>query len=205
MTDTSNPKRAGKREFKAKAILTSGIPLEMAVYDFLASGLGADWIEPEHEFAALNETEGVIQRSLDFVASVPTSRNPLDERSVQLYLLTECKYCNPNELIWLFMPDVAPKVANIFDDWRPALWQRASHGSQFKQEKSLGVSGERSLALPNLMVKMKPMVRISGRSRYSPRHCTNSVIAYTAWLLNGFDFSQNTGPSREQLCLCPSL
>ena len=125
MTDTSNPKRAGKREFKAKAILTSGIPLEMAVYDFLASGLGADWIEPEYEFAALNETGGVIQRSLDFVASVPTSRNPLDERSVQLYLLTECKYCNPNELIWLFMPDVAPKVANIFDDWRPALWQES--------------------------------------------------------------------------------
>lgn len=125
MMDTSDPKRAGKGELKVKAILTTGVPLEMAVYDFLASGLDADWIDPEYEFAALNETGGVIQRSLDFVASVPTSRNPLDERSVQLYLLTECKYCNPNELIWLFMPDVFPKVGDIFDDWRPALWQES--------------------------------------------------------------------------------
>ena len=95
----------------------------MAVYDFLVSCLDPDWIDPEYEFASLNETGQVIQRSVDFVASVPSSRDPHDDKSLQLYLLTECKYCNPKELIWLFMPDVSPKVDNIFGDWRPALWQ----------------------------------------------------------------------------------
>jgi hypothetical protein len=121
MTDRADPTR--NRESRPRAILTTGIPLEMAVYDFLTQGLDADWIEPEYEFTALDETGRTIQRSVDFVASVPTSRDPLDERSVQLYLLTECKYCRPKEFIWLFMPDASPKTAHPFDDWRPALWQ----------------------------------------------------------------------------------
>lgn len=112
------------RESKPRAILTTGIPLEMAVYDFLTQGLEADWIEPEYEFTKLNEDGRAIQRSLDFVASVPTSKDPLDQQSVQLYLLTECKYCSPKEFIWLFMPDASPKAVSPFDDWRPALWQK---------------------------------------------------------------------------------
>jgi len=95
----------------------------MAVYDLLASGLDADWIEPECEFTSLDQTGTPIQRSVDFVSSIPTSRNPLDERSIQLYLLTECKYCAPNETIWVFMPDMSPRMRGVFDDWRPALWQ----------------------------------------------------------------------------------
>lgn len=123
MSEGSEVQQPGKRETAAKAILTSGIPLEMAVYDLLASGFDADWIEPEYEFTSLDETGQPIQRSLDFVSSVPTSRSPLDERSVQLYLLTECKYCNPNETIWVFMPEMSLRTRNVFDHWRPALWQ----------------------------------------------------------------------------------
>lgn len=121
MSEGSDANR--KRESRPRAILATGIPLEMAVYDFLAQGLGADWIEPEYEFTALNEDGREVQRSVDFVASVPTSPEPLDERSVQLYILTECKYCSPKEFIWLFMPDASPKTVYPFDDWRPALWQ----------------------------------------------------------------------------------
>lgn len=117
------PTQSGKRETTAKSILTSGIPLEMAVYDLLASGFDADWIEPEYGFTSLDETGKPIQPSIDFVSSLPTSRDPLEERSIQLYLLTECKYCNPNEVIWILMPDVSLPTKNVFDEWRPALWQ----------------------------------------------------------------------------------
>ena len=124
MTDRSDPNR--KRESRPRALLTTGIPLRWPSSDSLNQVLDADWIEPEYEFTAIDETGRTIQRSVDFVASVPTSRDPLDERSVQLYLLTECKYCSPKEFIWLFMPDASPKTAHPFDHWRRTVARKDS-------------------------------------------------------------------------------
>lgn len=122
MTDGKDSRETPKKDLKA-GLLSSGIPLEMAVYDVLASGIEADWIEPEYDFTTLDETGAVKQRSVDFVASVPIDRDPLDTETIRLYLLAECKYSYPRERIWLFMPDVSPKPDATFGDWRPALWQ----------------------------------------------------------------------------------
>lgn len=122
MNESKASQGAPKKELQG-SLLASGIPLEMAVYDLLASDLDADWIEPEYEFTTLDETGTVKQRSVDFVASVPIGRDPLNTESIHLYILTECKYSNPRERTWLFMPDVFPTVEMTFGDWRPALWQ----------------------------------------------------------------------------------
>lgn len=122
MTESKDSRETPKKELKG-SLLASGIPLEMAVYDLLASGLDVDWIEPEYDFTTLDETGAVTQRSVDFVASVPTGRDPLNLEAIQLYILTECKYSNPRERFWLFMPDVFPTMDATFGDWRPALWQ----------------------------------------------------------------------------------
>lgn len=122
MGESGNSQDSEKKDLKAN-ILASGIPLEMAAYGVLASALDVDWIEPEYDFTTLDETGRVKQHSLDFVASVPTSRDPLNADSIHLYILAECKYSNPKERVWLFISDAFPKKDSVFDDWRPALWQ----------------------------------------------------------------------------------
>jgi hypothetical protein len=123
MPKPPQPKESQNKKTIARAILSSGIPLEMAVYDLLATGIDTDWIEAEYSFTALNENGIAIQRSVDFVSSTPTYSSPLDERRIRLYFIVECKYCNPEEIIWLFMPNAMPNRGNVFDEWRPALWQ----------------------------------------------------------------------------------
>jgi len=121
MAENQHCEEPGNKGLKTN-ILGSGIPLEMAVYSVLAS-LDADWIEPGYVFTTLDENGAVKQRSLDFVVSIPRSRDPLDLNGIQLYLLIECKYSDPKERVWLFMPDAFPKQDTIFDAWRPSLWQ----------------------------------------------------------------------------------
>jgi len=122
MTESKASEESRKKDLRT-SLLASGIPLEMAVYDSLVSNLDADWIEPEYDFTAIDETGVVKQRSVDFVASVQTVRDALDLEAIQFYVLTECKYSNPNERVWLFMPDAFPRTGTTSDDWRPALWQ----------------------------------------------------------------------------------
>lgn len=118
MTEPKNPE-----EPITKNILATGIPLEMAVHDLLASDLKADWILPDYDFVTLDESGAAKRRSVDFAVSVPSYPEGLGEETVRLYLLLECKYSDPNKRVWLFMPDVSPKIDTVFDGWRPALWQ----------------------------------------------------------------------------------
>jgi len=122
MSESQGSQGSKRKDLKA-SILATGIPLEMAVYGILASGLNADWIEPGYDFTTLDETASAIQRSVDFVASVPISRDPLEANSFHLYFLVECKYSAPEKWAWVFMPDAFPKPDPIFDSWRPSLWQ----------------------------------------------------------------------------------
>ncbi len=91
----------------------------MEVYNALATALDADWIEPEYEFPALNEDRLMLQRSVDFVASVNADGGPFSK--VQLYFLVECKFAG--QATFLFMEDRAPSHGGAWDPWRPALWQ----------------------------------------------------------------------------------
>jgi len=117
--------------------MASGIPLEMTVYDFLISELKADWIEPEYGFSSLDENLIPIQRSIDFAASVPSEHDPVDPGHIQIYFLIECKYCDPQKLIWLFMPDSTSLSQIVFDEWRPFLWQDRKPHLPFSEENKL--------------------------------------------------------------------
>ena len=113
-----------KRGPSAKAVLGSGLPLELRAYGHLTTAITPGWVEPDLAFPCLDESGNTKQRSIDFVASVHVDGDPgVLDFGVQVYFVVECKYQPPAETALLFMPDLFRTTGGVFDDWRPALWR----------------------------------------------------------------------------------